>query len=252
MGNYVAFNNFFQKHRFPEPGNDDIFLYSFCIQPDTIDYGGCESLLSEEENKKASSFIFEKDRYSYIITQCILRKLLSLFMDCEPDEIIFRRGSKGKPYIFNNTGNLFFNISHSRDLLIVGLSRNVDIGVDVEYIRPLDNLDQLANISLSDLEQQDFFRSDFMAINKLELFYNYWTHKEAYLKATGEGLSRPPEQVEFQLTLYGTLKLHTVTGNREDSDVWSVLPIRPAANYIGAVAFKNMGHGLKSHVYMCN
>jgi 4'-phosphopantetheinyl transferase len=108
---------------------------------------------------------------------------------------------------------LKFNLSHSGDIAAIAIADGRDVGVDVEQVRDMTMLEELASCSLSPGEQAELRKN---RADKEE-FFRLWTRKEAYLKATSLGLSVPPCDVEI-------------------SAGWSVINIAPAPGYAGAVA----------------
>lgn len=108
------------------------------------------------------------------------------------------RDKNGKP-VLHGAQNIFFNISHTRGLVVCGISKRA-IGVDTEYIRPFDRRlmrrvcteDEIAYIYGGSGEKQSFNQ-------QWERFFRLWTLKESYLKATGQGIAVPMREVCFSL-----------------------------------------------------
>lgn len=125
----------------------------------------------------------------------LLRHLLGYYLARDPQGLGFITNDYGKPAL-RTAGGLQFNLSHCRDHVLIGLTRQVPVGVDLERIRPLprcalaahccsaDELNWLAGRPAND-QDRDFFR--------------IWTAKEAVLKALGTGLASPPERVTISL-----------------------------------------------------
>jgi len=121
----------------------------------------------------------QKKNNSKIMT----REILADYLQQNPAEIALEVGEHGKPFIKNNP--LHFNVSHSGDYFLMGVTRESAVGVDIECARP--NRDFLA------LAKRFFTPSEFAAIqsdkNPVAAFYRCWTRKEAFIKAAGLGLS---------------------------------------------------------------
>ena len=139
-----------------------------------------KALLAPEERIQQVRFHFERDQHRYLITRALVRVVLSKYCQIEPKDWVFNKGSHGKPVIGNDhaiaTG-LFFNISHTNGVVIVGVAREPSLGVDVENLdrrKPSLGIAETFFASaevevlreLSDLEQQ-------------RRFYEYWTLKES-------------------------------------------------------------------------
>lgn len=159
-------------------------LYS----PDPLESEFVE-LLSADERGRAAAFRFDHLRISYTRCRAALRIILSRYLDGSPQDLRFSYHQAGKPYLETNA-NIKFNLSHLGDLLVLAIAHQSEIGVDVEYMRALDDLDLLAQTVLSSAEVAALNR---LAIEQRpQAFYQWWTRKEAYLKATGRGLAGLP------------------------------------------------------------
>jgi len=157
------------------------------------------SLLSEAEKTKAKRFKFPQHQRRYQAVHGILRIILARYLNLDPTQINFTHSDRGKPYLTNdcNPLNLQFNLSHSENMAIVGISRDRPNGVDLEKIRPMETAEQLA--------KRFFCASEYDLLTQAipeerdKLFFQLWTAKEAYLKAIGEGISGGLNQVEIAL-----------------------------------------------------
>jgi 4'-phosphopantetheinyl transferase len=159
-----------------------------------VDSGRLEKLkrfLVEDELARASRFHFPKDRDRFIAGRGMLRVLLSHYLQMRPGEIRLAYGPHGKPVLSNApTNNSFnFNVSHASGLVLYAITRAGRIGIDMEQVHADFDWQQIAHHFFSVREQamlrtlRDKARHD--------AFFQYWTRKEAYSKATGEGLSLP-------------------------------------------------------------
>ena len=157
------------------------------------------SLLSESEKIKADRFKFPQHQRRYQAVHGILRIILGRYLNLDPAQINFTHSDRGKPYLTDdcNPVNLQFNLSHSENMAILGINRDRPIGVDLEKIRPMENAEQLA--------ERFFCASEYALLTQAipaerdKLFFQLWTAKEAYLKATGEGISGGLNQIEIAL-----------------------------------------------------
>jgi 4'-phosphopantetheinyl transferase len=149
-----------------------------------------EEILSEEERGRAAKFHFEKDRRSFLVCRGMLRRLISLYTKQDAAGIRFHTGSHGKPSLLPaDASGLQFNVSHSRELALLGFSMDAAIGVDVEFKRAGVDFIELAEHSFSDAERAAVLACS--AAERANLFYEYWSCKEACIKADGRGLSIP-------------------------------------------------------------
>lgn len=156
-------------------------------------------LLNPEEAKQQARFYFERDQHTYLVTRAMIRTLLSRYGDIAPQDWAFEKNDFGRPHIAKHQGHqdLLFNISHTDGLIAIAFALNRDIGVDVETADRNSDVVQLADRYFSDAEVRDL-HSIPEDEQKLR-FFDYWTLKEAYIKARGMGLSIPLNQFSFHV-----------------------------------------------------
>lgn len=235
-----------EKSKYPLKG--DIHLWTISLDASKDQIERLRSVLSPEEIKKASYYKFELIQHNYIVTQAVLRMLLSAYLDIRPEDVKLGVHKKGKPYIINDA-SLFFNISNSHDICVYAFSRKAEMGIDIEKIRDLPDIDLLIEKNLTPREKK-YFRKD--PDNKLTRFFQFWTFKESYLKAIGEGMRLTPENLEFSLE-DGTIKLQSANYGF-DTAGWQFKGFTRDGNYTGALAYtgkdtviKEMSFDFKKH-----
>jgi 4'-phosphopantetheinyl transferase len=202
-------------------------------------------LLSEDELCRAERFLFERDRNRFIAARGLLRKILGRYLDIEPSRLRFRYSEQGKPELAANGAgdNVHFNLSHSSALAFYAIAFGRKVGVDIEQIRA----------DLPDLEIADrFFSPSEVAIlrglapdRRREAFFRFWTLKEAYLKATGKGLTFGLNQVDVSSCWREqTAVLLPRNGSRESSRWW-LQKLFPASDYAAGLAVEEGGYRLE-------
>jgi 4'-phosphopantetheinyl transferase len=184
--------------------------------------------LSIDEQARAARFKFPHHRDRFIAARGILRTLLSKYLNQSPASFKFSYSDRGKPLLDNP---LQFNVSHSEDLALYAFTYDRSIGIDVEVIRSVENLEGLT--------QRFFCPSEHQAIAQLppevqhKLFFRYWTCKEAYLKATGEGLS---ELSGLEFAIDQTVQLKAVPTHPERRDRWIIKELDVSDQFVGTLA----------------
>jgi 4'-phosphopantetheinyl transferase len=158
-------------------------------------------LLVEEEQQKEARFHFARDRHRYLITRALVRTVLSRYAAVAPQDWRFVEDAYGRPQIINPdpaARRISFNISHTRSLVVLGVTRERALGVDTEDVHTRN-----AELGIAD----HYFAADEVAQLRAtppELqqarFFEYWTLKESYIKARGMGLSLPLAQFGFDLS----------------------------------------------------
>lgn len=151
--------------------------------------------LSAEEQEKGNRLRNPKHRSRAISMRIQLRQLLSVYLNVKPVDVLFQYAEFGKPSIVNSP--LSFNVSHCGDLALVAVSLTEDLGVDVEQWRTLDNIEGLVQRNFSAEEKNEWL--GISKENKNRVFFNIWTCKEAFIKATGRGLGMGVNRMTFSL-----------------------------------------------------
>jgi 4'-phosphopantetheinyl transferase len=158
-----------------------------------------KSLLSEYEQKKYNELYFGRHRESYLISRALLRTTLSLYIDAPPAELEFSYDSYGRPEIQKPVGisGIRFNLSRTRGVATCLISSSTRAGIDVESTLNLSDPEIMFRSVLlpKEIESLQGLRGNSLK----RRFLTYWTLKEAYVKATGKGLSIPLTQFSFKL-----------------------------------------------------
>lgn len=147
-----------------------------------------EGLLSPDELDRIAWYRLDRDRIRFGEARGWLRRILGSALNCNPRELQFESGLFGKPHLTVPAGSgLHFNLSHSHGHAVVALAWGREIGINVEQIRPLSELDAMARDQFSPEEFSSL--AALTAHRRITGFFRIWTRKEAYIKATGVGLS---------------------------------------------------------------
>jgi 4'-phosphopantetheinyl transferase len=215
----------------PDLQKGEVHLWTVSIGAMKDQADRLESLLSVEEKRKVSFYKFEHTRLSYIVSQAVLRMLLAAYVDLKPADVKMGTHKKGKPYLIFDRP-VFFNISNSNDLCVYAFSCDAEVGIDIEKIRDLPDIDQLIEKNLTSRERGYLLKDP---AHKLNLFFRFWTYKESYLKAIGEGMRLTPENLEFSLE-EGTPRLRSVNYGF-DGTGWQFLEFSRTGNYTGTLTY---------------
>ena len=216
---------------------DEVHVWRACLDVTTVEFEMLLSFLSDDETARAGRFHFEKDRKRFIAARGILRKMLGSYLNRPPGKICFEHSAHGKPMLAPGHSNdrICFNLSHSGSLALYAVTRNKNIGIDIESIRN--------DVSLERVAQQFFSQNEISWLGKVdiskrsELFFQYWTRKEAVLKAIGKGLSFPMEQCDVSL-LNGKVWSPVILKDGNESPGLYVQDLFPSDGYVAAVAIE--------------
>jgi 4'-phosphopantetheinyl transferase len=193
-----------------------------------------ESVLAADEHKRAAKFVFARDRHAYTAARGMLRHILAQYTGFGPEELVFETNRYGKPFLHPDFGGtwLHFNVSHSGRLALYAIRAKGEVGVDIEQMRPLDDLQTVAENTFSRAENMDL--QSVPAQQYEEAFFTCWTRKEAFIKAIGQGLSFALQDFDVTLRPGEPARIRRIRGAEPGG--WSLFDLRPAAGYVAAVA----------------
>lgn len=221
----------------------EIHLWAVRLDPPHEQAERLGRALSLDERQRAERFRFDRHRRRYVVGRGALRALLAGYLGTRPELVAFGYGPRGKPFLAappaGTPEGLFFNLSNSDELALVGFVRGTEIGVDVEFLKPMPDLEQIAERFFSESERLVLRRLP--EHQKREAFFNCWTRKEAYLKAVGEGLAAPLDSFDVTLAPGEPPRMLTLRGDAERAARWFYRDFRPAQEFIGALAIEG-GH----------
>lgn len=160
----------------PQPGDDEIHVWE--IDLDGVSAGA--AVLSHDERVRAARFRFDEHRARFVAGRAALRTILAGYVGSAPAEIAFGYSRFGKPELAGGT-RLRFNASHSSGRQLIAIASGREVGVDLERVRP--------DFAFEDIVRRFFPPEERAAISDAESFFRAWTRREAFLKATGQGLS---------------------------------------------------------------
>ena len=213
----------------------DIQIWVISLDSDDKFRSACLDALGEKGRKRIDYFKFKQVQESYIISQGGLRLLLSYYLGIPGAEIQLGRLSKGKPCSLDNP-NLRFNMSNSGRRVVYAFSLDEEIGIDLERLRNLPDLEELIQKNYSDSEREYINK---IPDQKQYRFFKFWTIKEAYLKAIGVGMRIPPHYLQFSIQ-NGNYKLESIKGE-VDTDEWIFKDFElEDGEYVGTLALKNL------------
>ncbi len=197
--------------------------------------GNLRTLLSHEELNRLDRLKIDNKKTEFLCSRSILKIILSMYLTEDPNDLSISYTLAGKPILPDT--ELQFNVSHSKDFLLCGISLTNRIGIDIQEIYPISSLDRIINNFFSPTEIQ-YLRSLPSREVYQEHFFSIWTAKEAYLKAVGEGIqgsfnqmSTIPDSTDlkiFNLDLPDTVKTEVN---------WTIKSVEVSQGYSAALAF---------------
>jgi 4'-phosphopantetheinyl transferase len=219
-------------------GSGELHVWCAALSEFTGEVARFQALLSDAERSDAGGFHFPKDRDSYIVRHGILRILLSAYRKQHPRDVEFSFRPLGKPELENAPpqASLHFSHSHSEVLAFYAMTSTCPVGVDIECLKPIPDMDRIVKQFFSSRETQAL--AALAGERRLEAFYECWTRKEACLKVDGEGISQGVKHVDVSHTLLQETGALETVGDSQVPDRWRLQSLAPAAGYLAAVAYE--------------
>jgi 4'-phosphopantetheinyl transferase len=165
------------------PGVVDVWSLPIGAPPEIVEQ--LRQVLAPDECERANRFRFEEHRALFVAGRAILRILLSCYVAEDPGRLVFLYGTKGKPSL-RDYPRLHFNLGHSGNRAVYAVAAT-GLGIDIELIKPAPDWKKISRRFFSAREVEDLETLE--AEQQISAFFCCWTRKEAYLKATGDGIS---------------------------------------------------------------
>lgn len=178
---------------------DGVHVWRFSLSASGVRIARLEKTLSPEERRRVAGFHAERDARRFIVARGTLRSLLGHYAQLDPGSLEFCYGRAGKPELAapSSGARLGFNLAHSGSLALVAVARGRRVGVDLEKVREVPELDAIAQRYFSARENHDL--RELPPRQRREAFFRGWTGKEAVAKGLGDGLDHPLDQIEVSL-----------------------------------------------------
>ncbi len=220
---------------------DEVHVWRASLDLEASSIQSLQETLCVEEQQRAERFHFQKDRDRFIVARGLLRALLSRYLGEEPGHLRFVYNQYGKPALSEAYSKepLCFNLSHSHGLALYAVTQNRNLGIDLEYIRTDFPYEEIAERFFS--PQENAVLRTLPLNMKHEAFFTCWTRKEAYIKATGKGLSLPLDQFDVSLIPREPAMLLSIAGNQQAACHWSLQELIPVPGYVAALAVEGGG-----------
>jgi 4'-phosphopantetheinyl transferase len=226
-------------------GEDEIHVWASRLDPGAATLLEYSATLAREEQERAERFHFDRDRNRFIAGRGFLRAVLSRYLREPPEEIAFVYGPFGKPSLAAAfaMADLQFNLAHCEDIAVLAVTRRGEAGIDVERVRPVPDAEQLVARFFSARESAAFHRLPLS--DRPTAFFNLWTRKEAWLKATGEGIGHSLSVVEVSFLPGEQARLLSIASSYAEASRWELQEFSPVAGFVGALAASTPGKQVK-------
>jgi 4'-phosphopantetheinyl transferase len=191
------------------------------------------TLLGTAERERAARFLFERHLRQYQAAHALKRLMLTAAAGgtVSPGAWAFETGARGKPQVARGAGPRF-NLSHCDGLVACAVSQRVELGIDVESV------DRCAPLELAGrcfAQAEEAWLHGLPAAARPAGFFQLWTLKEAYIKATGLGLAQPLDAFRF---CFDPLRVTFADPVLGDPAAWRFEQHPVGARHILAVAWR--------------
>jgi 4'-phosphopantetheinyl transferase len=227
--------------------DDEVHLWRVDLEAIGADEFRWQQVLSSEELTRADRFHFSRDRQRFVASRAWLRIILANYVGAAPNSLRFSYSPKEKPSLVLPFAirNVAFNVSHSGGIALMAFTRGREIGVDVEQFRRDSDLESISRRFFSTHEQNQL--AALPTAERAAAFFRCWTRKEAYIKATGEGLSLPLDQFDVSLGVGESNALLATRPDASEAGRWLLREVPAGSGYTAAICV--LGHDWKLHAW---
>ncbi len=195
----------------------------------------CRAWLSTDELERLQRFTHVESRRQFLVGRALLRGMLSRYTGRDPHALEFRYNSYGKPTLKTPAEPpLEFSVSHTRGLVVCAVAACGALGVDVECARTVSNPLEFARRFFAPAEAAEL--ASLPAARRKAAFLEFWTLREAFVKARGVGLMTAPADFAFSLSGPGEARVSFNNSREETPENWRFIRFCPTEGYRGALA----------------
>jgi 4'-phosphopantetheinyl transferase len=201
-----------------------------------------DGLMTAAERARHDRFVFPRDRHTFLVTRGLVRTLLGEYLGIAPTACSFRTNEHGRPILCEAPADIDFNISHTAGLVAVAIAPGPEVGLDVEHVGRRSVTPNFARrfFSPSEADALDALPEE----ARRDRFFDYWTLKEAYIKARGIGLTLPLGGFSMELTPGAPPRIRFAEAIADDPASWQFAQYTVADEYRLALAVRRHGRDL--------
>ncbi|PPS45742.1 4'-phosphopantetheinyl transferase superfamily protein [Chroococcidiopsis sp. TS-821] len=227
---------------------DEVHVWRVALDVDATIVHHLFSTLCATEQQRAERFYLQLHRDRFIVGRGVLRQILANYLQIHPSEINFSYNAYGKPsVVVADAEPLRFNLSHSQELALIAVTQNSNVGVDLEFMRN--------DFPCQEIAAKFFSPTEVAVLRSLPpnlqttAFFTCWTRKEAFIKATGKGLSLPLDKFDVSCIPGEPAKLLYTAWDESEVQLWTLREIIPDARYVGALAVAGKNWHLRQYQF---
>lgn len=223
----------------PVLGDSELHVWRVDLDLQTSRIPTLKTFLSPDEAERSNRFVFQLDRDRFIVARAALKAIIELYTGSPAAQLRFSYGPHGKPSLEAKPGHnaLRFNLSHSSGFALIAITRDREVGIDLETIR--------VGFDWKSVAEQLFAPREIATISahrgegQIRTFFALWTRKEALAKAQGVGLSLPLKRLDLTEESPGEPILVTADDVSGRSALWRVYDLDVGRDMVAAVAVED-------------
>ena len=230
-----------------KPGDVHVWAIALDMKPKVL--ARIASVLNAAELEQGRRFRFVHHRDRFIAGRCAIRILLGHYLKLKPQKLTFAYGSAGKPFLTSSAldRHVHFNFTHSDNVALLAVTRTEPVGIDIERLDSLNDLDAIMTQVASPEERHRFCGLEGM--EKRVAFFKLWTRKEAWLKATGNGITQLLTSVEVTFLPGEPARLIRVPIGSETPSFWRLYDVPTPTGFAGALCIQTEADFLNRRFY---
>ncbi len=220
------------------PIHGEVWVWSF-FTTDGPHIPALENLLDEHEAERARRLRSPRARAEFVSGRGLVRLVLGKLTGRDPRSVRLSSTGNGKPVMAaeSTPAHIHFNLAHSHGMGLLALCTHAELGVDIEKIRPVSDMDSLAKRYF---HPNEVAKLEEMAeeVPRRLAFFHAWTRKEAFLKATAAGIGFGLNRVEVTLGGNQPARLERIDDCQDKAREWSLEHLAPSEEWMAALALK--------------
>ncbi|WP_454063253.1 4'-phosphopantetheinyl transferase family protein [Candidatus Nitrospira salsa] len=214
---------------------DEVHIWKVGLTPHEHHLPKLQRLLSLDELTRAQRLKFQEHRHAFIAARSALRLIMSRYLLIEAQSLVFSQGPQGKPFLKEpfTEPPLLFNLSHTKHVALYAFALDREVGIDLEYKHRNISYQSLIERICSEKEKAHIMSH--ASSDQKQVFLACWTRKEAYLKATGKGLSFPLQAITVSLPPTTPTALLEVAEDTLEPLRWTMHEIQVDLDHVAAL-----------------
>jgi 4'-phosphopantetheinyl transferase len=224
----------------------EVHVWKIGLLASQVQLGQLRKLLSDDELERADRFRFERHRRRFITGRAVVRILLGKYANRPPEALDFSYNSHGKPSL-KESGSLEFNFTNSRDLSLLCIARQAQLGIDLEHLGRHADYAGIANRFFAEREVEELF--SLPESRRHAAFLTGWTRKEAYIKALGTGLSLPLDKFAVTIDPEAAPALISADDRPDEPDRWVFQHLEPEPGYVASLVVEGGGWEIRNYCW---